>query len=656
MRSSESTISLADLQRLGIRLHASEAAAIARDVTVRAEQGLLPGIPSADVLRFAPDGSIRIEGPVAAGRSVERAARLLDSLLPPLDQPSDVRVPGALRLVLARALATLDLPAYRSLEDFASALARFAAADTSVAVTGLVTRAQRDSVRETSPRPTAAPVVTDSDLTISDVRRARRATGLTLTEIAERSRIPVSLLRELEWGYFINWPSGYYGRSQLVRYARAAGLDEQVVVQAVWPVLETSARARPVPVVDGTVLADDAPSTSLVRMQPAGMPEIAAPVRRRPPAFVAAAAIAALLGVGALPAIWTSRGSQDAPADPVVTTQRPATDGVPAGTSTAAPVNGTSGAVQDRAAEDDAKTTPQAETRAARAAAPVEAAADPVRTESTDRSTAALAPVSDSPSRVTPDTAFSPAFATAGSAMFYHSAASGRSDIMRADTTAAGTVLRVTSIVNDNASNFHARPSPDGEWIAFDSDREGERAVFIADANGRNVRRITGPGFAAVPSWSPDGGVLAFVRAEANRPRVWNLWTVNLATGKTVRITSHKVGQPWGAAWFPDGRRIAYSHEDRLIVRSLESGEQRVYRSPKKGRLIRTPAVSPDGRRIVFQLHKDGVWLLDLTQGSMVRILTDPTAEEFTWSPDGRRVAYHSRKTGDWGVWVMAAR
>lgn len=631
MRSSESTISLADLQRLGIRLHASEAAAIARDVTVRAEQGLLPGIPSADVLRFAPDGSILIEGPVAAGRSVERAARLLDSLLPPLDQPSDVRVPGALRLVLARALATLDLPAYRSLEDFASALARFAAADTSAAVTGLVTRALRDSARDTSPHATAAPVVTDSDLTISDVRRARRATGLTLTEIAERSRIPVSLLRELEWGYFINWPSGHYGRSQLVRYARAAGLDEQVVVQAVWPVLETSARARPVPVVDGTVLADDAPSASLVRIAPAGMSETTGPVRRRPPAFVAAAAIAALLAVGALPAIWTSRGSHDAPADPVATTERPATDAPPAGVAPAEP-------------------------RAARAAAPVGSPAEPVRPAATDRSAVAIAPVSEPPSRVTPDTAFSPAFATAGSAMFYHSAASGRSDIMRADTTAAGTVLRVTSIVNDNASNFHARPSPDGQWIAFDSDREGERAVFIADANGGNVRRVTGPGFAAVPSWSPDGGLLAFVRAEPNRPRVWNLWTVNLATGETARLTSHKVGQPWGAAWFPDGRRIAYSHEDRLIVRSLDSGEQRVYRSPKKGRLIRTPAVSPDGRRIVFQLHKNGVWLLDLTQGSMVRILTDPTAEEFTWSPDGRRVAYHSRKTGDWGVWVMAAR
>ena len=81
-------------------------------------------------------------------------------------------------------------------------------------------------------------------LTISDVRRARRSTGLTLAEISERSRIPVSLLRELEWGYFVNWPGGSYGHAQLMRYARAAGLDDEVVMSAVWPVLEDAVRIR----------------------------------------------------------------------------------------------------------------------------------------------------------------------------------------------------------------------------------------------------------------------------------------------------------------------------------------------------------------------------------------------------------------------------
>ena len=239
--------------------------------------------------------------------------------------------------------------------------------------------------------------------------------------------------------------------------------------------------------------------------------------------------------------------------------------------------------------------------------------------------------------------------------MFYHAESDGSSALMRADTDSRGAVLRVTSIVNDRARNFHVRPSPDGDRIAFDSDREGVRAVFVADADGRNVRRVSGQGFAAVPSWSPDGRQLAFVRSDPDRPRVWNLWTLDLESGETRQLTSHHVGQPWGGSWFPDGRRIAYSHEHRLVVLDLDSMTKRIYPAPRKG-LLRTPAVSPDGRRIMFQIHRDGAWMLDLRDGSMRKVLSDPSAEEFTWAPDGRRVAYHSRQTGTWGVWVMTAQ
>jgi Tol biopolymer transport system component len=256
------------------------------------------------------------------------------------------------------------------------------------------------------------------------------------------------------------------------------------------------------------------------------------------------------------------------------------------------------------------------------------------------------------------ETSWSPAFASVGSAMFYHAEAGrgGPSDVVRAETDGEGTVLRITRVVDDHARNFHARPSPDGSRIAFDSDRDGERGVYIADADGANVRRVSGEGFAAVPSWSPDGETLAFVRGEPGRPHVWNLWLLHLPTNEFRRLTSYRYGQLWGGSWFPDGRRIAYSHEDRLVVLEIESGRDRIFDSPRKGRLVRTPAVSPDGGRIIFQVHRDGAWLLDLSDESMRKVLADPTAEEYAWSPDGRRVAYHSRRSGHWGVWLMASR
>jgi Tol biopolymer transport system component len=229
--------------------------------------------------------------------------------------------------------------------------------------------------------------------------------------------------------------------------------------------------------------------------------------------------------------------------------------------------------------------------------------------------------------------------------------------VVPAGSGSRDTMLRVTKIVDDPANNAHLRMSPDGERIAFDSDRDGiPRGVYVADANGVGVRRVSGEGFGAVPSWSPDGNRLAFMREEPSRPDVWNVWTVDLGSDELKRITSHESGQPWGASWFPDGQRIAYSHDDRIIVRDLANGAERIYPSPRRGRKLRTPVVSPDGRRMVFHVDRDGAWILELGDNSMRRVLEDPTAEAYAWSPDGRRLAYHSRRSDTWGVWMMAPR
>jgi hypothetical protein len=249
---------------------------------------------------------------------------------------------------------------------------------------------------------------------------------------------------------------------------------------------------------------------------------------------------------------------------------------------------------------------------------------------------------------------FSPAFASNGTAMFFHTGRSGDARSALVSLDAASSDLRVMTIVDDGSRNYHVQPSPDGRAIAFDSDRDGERGVYVANRDGTNVHRVSGSGYAAVPSWAPDASQLAFIRAEPENSRVWNLWLLTLDTGEMRRLTSFKYGQTWSASWFPDGRRICYTHEDRLIVQDLASGATKDYDSPVKQHLVRTPAVSPDGTKIVFQVYRSGAWLLDLQDGAVRCVLTDPTAEEFAWAPDGRRVAFHSRRDGQWGIWMMS--
>ncbi len=253
--------------------------------------------------------------------------------------------------------------------------------------------------------------------------------------------------------------------------------------------------------------------------------------------------------------------------------------------------------------------------------------------------------------------AFSPAFASDGTAIFFHT---GRERDARSaiEVATAGSQTggdpRIMTIVDDGARNYHARPSPDDRFVAFDSDRDGQRGIYVANRDGSNVRRISGAGYAAVPTWSRNSEWLAYIRAEPDKPSVWNLWVQPAAGGPARRVTNYRYGQTWTASWFPDDRRIAYSHEDTLTVMDLQTGEATRYPTPVKGQLVRTPAVSPDGTKIIFQVFRHGAWLLDLADGSMQRVLSDPMAEEFAWSPDGRRVAFHSRHDGQWSIYVLS--
>ena len=54
-------------------------------------------------------------------------------------------------------------------------------------------------------------------------------------------------------------------------------------------------------------------------------------------------------------------------------------------------------------------------------------------------------------------------------------------------------------------------------------------------SDGSGAIRISADGFAAVPSWAPDGRRVAFIKAEPQHTRVWNLWIADLARGTLRR-------------------------------------------------------------------------------------------------------------------------
>src|SRR5436190_3171941 len=243
MTNEASTVSLAELAEIE-PLRSVEAVTIVREIINRILDGSIAGVPSPQVIRLSDAGRITVEGPIAAdARTVAHAAHLLSTLLPGFDVRTKDRVPGALRLVVARALGTLDLPDYSTLDAFAADLGRFAAADAQGSIRGLVT-ARRLAATDSTVETLDVALNSGERLTISDIRRARRATGLTLGDISGRTGIPAPLLCELEWGYLHHWPAPAMSRRLILRYARTAGLDEQLVLDIAWPLLEALIRER----------------------------------------------------------------------------------------------------------------------------------------------------------------------------------------------------------------------------------------------------------------------------------------------------------------------------------------------------------------------------------------------------------------------------
>jgi hypothetical protein len=610
-------VTLQDLVQRGTRLRAEEAVAVVIAVGERLGWSTAP--PAPDRITLSSAGSVEVAPFEPEPQDARAYAQLLHLLLPDTAAGGAFQVPGALRLAVARGIGAIDLPPFASAAAFGSSVRRFVTRTPAALVAALVERTA--ATAEGGEAPVAAPA---GDRSRHAVERRRNAPRV---DVLRR------LLHEADLERF-----------ELLEARRAIDAHPKPLPSERRPDGVQDLHLRLVPKAE-----DAAPQAGRGDQRP----RLSAPVPalRRRAATAAAAALALLLSfAGSYAIVRHLHQAQQAGDVPSAEARRAPTlqwvpgragDGGPdAGaddSAGAASGAGENGPPPGGAREDGDRGAGASTALATPAAARMPAVSRLAR--------AHALPVNEVRT-------YSPSFTPEGDGVYFHADAPDGSRLLRADIDPRGQVTSLHTVLEDGARNYHVRVSPDGQRIAFDSDRDGERAVFVARADGTDVTRVSAPGtYAAVPAWTPDGRTLAFLRAERGKPRVWNLWARGVDGGPERRLTQHASGQAWPGDWFDDGR-LAYTHEDRLHILDTTTGRRTSFASPRRGRLVRTAAVAPEGQRIVFQVHRDGTWLLDLRDGSMRRVLDDPSAEEFAWAPSGTHVAYHSRRAGPWRVWM----
>jgi imidazolonepropionase-like amidohydrolase/Tol biopolymer transport system component len=246
-----------------------------------------------------------------------------------------------------------------------------------------------------------------------------------------------------------------------------------------------------------------------------------------------------------------------------------------------------------------------------------------------------------------------------------------------------GDGLQLTKKRTDQKDSGEPAFSPDGRYVYYSDDTTaGGIFQYNKDPNGQIyvIQRldrqsgevepfVTGPGGSVRPTPSPDGKSLAFVRRVRYKSTIF---VMDLESGRETPLydgLDRDMQETWAIhgvypsmAWTPDNKSIVFwagGHINRLDVATKQvtnipfhvHGTRSVAEAvrfpievaPKEFevKMLRWPAVSPDGRHVVYQAL-GYLYIRDLPNGTPHRLTKQTSDFEFypSWSRDGKWIVY----------------
>jgi Tol biopolymer transport system component len=192
--------------------------------------------------------------------------------------------------------------------------------------------------------------------------------------------------------------------------------------------------------------------------------------------------------------------------------------------------------------------------------------------------------------------------------------------------------------------------------LVFDSNANGERSIWMTDADGGNQRQLTTLS-GCCPSVSPDGSYIAF---QSNSLGVSHIFRMDVSGGNAKQLTNGS-GE-FVASFSPDGKWLFYG--------SRATGKLSLWRMPIEGgephqlsdKRSFDARVSPDGKWLVITYAEDipnspnKAAIIPFEGGQPVKLFDIPVGggrQDVHWTPDSRALIYIDMRGGVSNLWMQ---
>ncbi len=204
-------------------------------------------------------------------------------------------------------------------------------------------------------------------------------------------------------------------------------------------------------------------------------------------------------------------------------------------------------------------------------------------------------------------------------------------------------------------------PSPDGQWIAFISDRSGMTNLWVARSDGSGARQLTHETSLVLmtsPAWAPDGRSVYVSRA-VHAVLAFELWRVPLDGGAAhVLVKAQPSGnEGWderinalGAAPSPDGKAVWYATKRGHTWTEKDPPTWSIVRQDLATSAVETvvpggmrPVLSRDGQLLAYAARRDGSTPATSETGLRLRNLATGEDRWIAWpiDHDGQEGGYY---------------